>query len=73
MADQPHRSRARWRPDTCACAVVYEWDQNAEGDPPLECVEVDLCEQHQALAGLSLADQFDAILEHNRAAATREE
>lgn len=73
MAGQTHLSRARWRPDTCGCAVVYEWDQNAEGEPALECVEADLCEQHKALAGLSLAEQFEAILEHNRAAAIREE
>lgn len=68
------KSQARWRPDTCGCAVVYEWDRSqTEGEPELTAVEVTLCEEHGDLAELSLAEQFDAILEHNRAAQPREE
>lgn len=67
MTAQPPRSRVLWRPDTCMCAVVYEWE-TAAADPMIEPVEITLCESHAALEGSSLQDQFEAIIATCRAA-----
>lgn len=66
------QGNTRWRPDTCGCAVEYSW--SGEGDDyTLTAVEVSLCDQHGHLRPNTLQEQFEAILEHNRAAQPREE
>lgn len=60
--------RTTWRPDTCACTVVYAWDEDAE---PLlrthwgvEHEETRRCELHQIE---DAGEHFLAVLDHNRA------
>lgn len=59
--------RSRWKPDTCGCEVVYEWDDTQ----PLETrdhVPVDLtpCPHHQGEAGEPAATKAARVFTENR-------
>lgn len=55
----------RWRPDTCACVVDFEWD-DADAEPIPVPKVIEPCPEHPTSGDLQ-AD-FDLIREHNRAA-----
>lgn len=55
--------RTLWRPDTCGCAVTYQWDNAAE-PRVLTPVELTPCPLHVGFDNLQ--DAFDSILAHNR-------
>lgn len=56
----------RWRPDTCACALSFEWDDEA---PDVHrVVAVEPCRTHSPLMARPDGPQavFDAALQLNR-------
>lgn len=66
------QQRTRWRPDTCACVIDYEWDDDA----PIEArehvpVAIEACPIHPSSDDL-VADMA-TVLAHNRAANASQE
>lgn len=57
--------KTRWKPDTCGCSVLYEWDEKSP-DETREHKPVDIlkCEVHLKIN--SIQECYDFILEENR-------
>lgn len=62
----PNWKKTTWRPDTCGCEVIYEFDHDLplEGQDPV-VVSVTLCADHAGLPP-GLQDKFDHILRQNQ-------
>lgn len=54
-----------WRPDTCDCEIIYEWDDREPEDRRVHRLKrvISRCSVH---SGIPLSSLFDVVLEENR-------
>lgn len=57
--------QTRWRPDTCACEYVYEWDDQADPETRTHTpISVDPCAIH--IGEATIQARYDRAILHNR-------
>lgn len=56
--------KTRWKPDTCNCIIIYEWDSDHhENDRYHELHEIEKCQVHYSLKD---EEAFHAVISENR-------